>query len=191
MGELIILFLERNFFSLATFIILLVIILRGADKIFPKLKKAKVTTPAGGIEFERDNGDDKENEERRDCANNRGRRATDVCNAHCNIAQVIEANTSALEELKKADKKLFEHDDEHWIDLLQVKFCMAEMPKSTRMIAGLTLLWWGINGDFKVKVLKFKDENPSVYDDIVDARPELRIGNYAKGRNPEHKGENI
>jgi hypothetical protein len=183
--EILLLFLERNFFSLATFIILLVIILRGADKIFPKLKKAKVTTPAGGIELERDCGENTEGEERRDCANNRGRRATDVCKMHCDIAGVIETNTKALEDLKKVDKKLIEHDEEQWIDILQIKFCMEEMPKSIRMLAGLKCLWWGLNGDFKAKVLKFKEEYPEVYNDVIACRPELQIGKYAEGRKPE------
>ena len=184
--EVLLSFLERNFFSLATFIILLVIILRGADKIFPKLKKAKVTTPAGGIELERDCGENKEGEERRDCFTNRGRRSTDVCNMHCNIAEVIETNTKALEELKNVDKKLIEHDEEVWVMILEDRFYSPYRTKSVRMISGLTYLWWGLNGDVKKDILAFIEENPDVYKDVITCRPELKLGKYAEGRKPEN-----
>jgi len=183
--ELFLQFLERNFFSLATFIILLVVIIRGADKIFPKLKKAKLTTPAGGVEFERDCGENKDGEERRDCANNRGRRATDVCKMHCDIAEVISTNTKALEELRNADKKLVEHDEELWIDILQLQFYSEYLPKSVRMFAGLRYVWWGLNGEVKADVKMFIDENPDIYKSVIAGRPELKFGNYAEGRKPE------
>ena len=177
-------FLENNFVSIMTFICLLIFMIRGADKIFPKLKKAKVSP--SGVEIERDCGENKEGGERRDCSNSRGRRATDVCDTHCDIAKIIENYTQALEELKNVDKKLIEHDEELWIDILQIQFYMEFLPKSVRMLAGLKYLWWGLNGDTKEAVLKFIDENPEVYKNVITCRPELRIGKYAKGRKPEN-----
>jgi len=175
--------LERNFINIIILFCLIIIMIRGADKIFPKLKKAKIGV--SGVEIERDCGEAKEGEEKKDCSNNRSRRSTDVCNMHCKIAEVIETNTKALDELKTVDKKLIEHDEELWIDVLQIQFYMEFLPKSIRMLAGLRYLWWGLNSDMKEAVLKFKNENLEVYKNVIACRPELRIGKYAKGRKPE------
>ena len=184
--NLILSYIERNFFSLATFIILLVIILRGADKIFPKLKKAKVTTPAGGFELERDCEDKKEGGERRETCESHGRRKTDVCQTHCEITEALTEVTKALEDLKNVDKKLVEHDEEVWIMILEDRFYSPYRTKSVCMVSGLTYLWWGLNDDMKADVLKFIKDNPEVYKDVITCRPELRLGNYAEGRKPEN-----
>jgi len=179
--DLILPFLERNFINIIVLICLVILMLRGADKVFPKLKKAKIS-PVGGIEVERDCG---EIEERRDCSEKRGRRSTDVCSAHCSIAEVIASNTKALEELKNTDNKLVEHEEELWVDILQLQFYSTYLPKQTRMIAGLRYLWWGLNSDVSIDMKKFIDENLEIYKSIIVGRPELKLGNYAKGHNPE------
>ena len=160
--------------------------LRGAYNVFPKFKKAKITTPVGGVEVERECGENKEGGERRDCSNSRGRRATDVCDTHCDLAKIIETNTKALEELKNVDKKLIEHDEELWIDILQVQFYSEYLPISVRMYAGLRYVWWGLNGDVRIDVKKFIDENPEIYRSVIAGRPELHYGKYAPGRKPEN-----
>ena len=179
--NLVLQFLERNFLNIIILICLVIILLRGADKIFPRMKKAKI----GPVEIERDCGDNREDEDRRDCTNNRGRRATDVCNMHCNIAEVIETNTKTLDDLKNTDKKLVEHDEELWIDILQLQFYSEYLPKSVRMFAGLRYAWWGLNGEVKADVKTFIDENPDIYRLVIACRPELKFGNYAEGRKPE------
>ena len=185
--NLVLQFLERNFINIIILVCLVITMIRGADKIFPKMKKAKI----GPVEIERDcsdnndNKDNKECEERRDCANNRGRRATDVCKMHCDIAEVINTNTKALEELRNTDKKLVEHDEELWIDILQLQFYSEYLPKSVRMFAGLRYVWWGLNGEVKADVKMFIDENPDIYKSVIAGRPELKFGNYAEGRKPE------
>jgi len=177
--SLILQFLERNFFNIVILICLIIVMLRGADKVFPKLKKAKV----GPVEIERDCG---EGGEKQDCSVKIGRRSTDVCSMHCSIAEIMETNTKALEDLKRVDKKLIEHDEELWVDILQIQFYMEFLPKSIRMLAGLKYLWWGLNGEMKAAVLQFMESNQEVYRDVVACRPELRLGKYADGRKPEN-----
>ncbi|MCL2174493.1 MAG: hypothetical protein FWB73_00460 [Treponema sp.] len=183
--NLILQFLERNFINIIILVCLVIVMIRGADKIFPRMKKAKI----GPVEIERDcsdSNDNKDGEERRDCSNNRGRRATDVCKMHCDIAGIIESNTKALDELKNADIKLVEHEEEVWIMILEDRFYSPYRTKSVRMVSGLTYLWWGLNGDVKKDVLAFKEENPEVYKDVITCRPELQLGKYAEGRKPEN-----
>ena len=186
--NLILQFLERNIISIATFIIVLVclviILLRGGDKTFPKFKKVKVGP--GGVEVERDCEDKNGSGERRETCESHGRRKTDVCQTHCEITEALSEVTKALDDLKNVDKKLVEHDEEVWIMILEDRFYSLYRTKSIRMVSGLTYLWWGLNSDMKADVLKFINDNPEVYKDVITCRPELRLGKYADGRKPEN-----
>jgi len=186
--KLILQFLENNIISILTFITVLVclviILLRGTDKTFPKFKKVKVGP--GSIEVERETKDENKSEERRETCESHGRRKTDVCHTHCEITEALTEVTKALEDLKNVDKKLVEHDEEVWIMILEDRFYSPFRTKSVRMVSGLTYLWWGLNGDVKADVLIFKKENPEVYKDVITCRPELQLGKYAEGRKPEN-----
>ena len=181
--KLILQFLEKNIISILTFITVLVclviILIRGADKAFPRFKKVKVGL--NGFEAERETG-----EERRETCESHGRRKTDVCQTHCEITETLTVISKTLEDLKNTDKKLVEHEEEVWVMILEDRFYSPNRTKLVRMVSGLTYLWWGLNSDVKADVLKFKKDNPDVYKDVMKCRPELRLGNYAEGRKPEN-----
>jgi len=171
------------FFQIVTIIMLMFMIFSGKlSKLWDWIMSfRRVKIGAGNKEIEMS-----DNDERRDCSTNRGRRSTDVCSMHCNITEVIETNTRALEELKNVDKKLIEHDEEVWIMILEDRFYSPYRTKSVRMVSGLTYVWWGLNSDVRKDVLEFKEEYPDVYKDVIACRPELQLGKYAPGRKPEN-----